>query len=128
MGSNTQDWEVFGDISRFCDKIKNTEITRGQPLTDCSNWPKTHKGPNDGACAACHFFRNDCEEECREDPNNSINFAVDLADVVPEGETRTISFSACEDAMRTEKGGCMYGGENTHGSFWYKIDPNPGSC
>ena len=45
-----------------------------------------------------------------------------------EGAVQGISEEACIEALDIEVGGCDHGSEQTHGDFWFRIDPNDGPC
>ena len=45
-----------------------------------------------------------------------------------DGAAQGISEAACTEALNIEVGGCEHGSEQKHGDFWFRIDPNDGSC
>jgi hypothetical protein len=45
-----------------------------------------------------------------------------------EGVAKGLSYEECYQSFEIERTACSHGSEQVHGSFWYRIDPNDGSC
>lgn len=147
-GTQDLDQEVMNDINTVCNIVAGKTFKKGDPpFTHCSEWKVTVE-PDD----TCY---ENCEAGCEATGSNPANRAGDLSAGLcgsqcdpdcggprvgtmshisweikhnnDDAET-VMSFDACNKAFLTELGGCSTGSEQNHDGFFYKIDPNAGTC
>ncbi len=58
--------------------------------------------------------------------HNNLHVDVTLRNI--GSGTNILSYVQCLLDVATEINGCSHGSEQNHGNFWYKLDPNDGSC
>ena len=146
----TDNSEVSLDITTTCLMASGRVLKPGEVWTRCSEWAETTSGDCEGDCIdSCNSSSTfpgstaladqlsaglctaSCPSRCKgvvntvkETGTNRIDWAIRN-----DGSSdATIDFQACSDALNTELGGCDSGSEQSHGGFWYRIDPNEGKC
>ena len=146
----TDNSEVSLDITKTCLMASGHVLKTGGVWTRCSEWAQTTSGDCEGDCSdSCNSLSTfpgstaladqmsaglctaSCSSRCKGVVNTgkeTITNCIDWA-IKNEGSSdATIDFQACSDALNAELGGCDSGSEHSHGSFWYRIDPNAGIC
>lgn len=141
-GDETDTQEVVNDINTTCQLADGVVLAPGASWTHCSEWAFSRYNDcweecedgcaamassgargAEGAAATCSAG---CDPNCggRETGTNHIYW-----EIKNEGSAdATITWGACNAALNTELGGCSTGSEQSHDGFWYRIDPNDGSC
>jgi hypothetical protein len=146
----TDNSEVSLDITSTCSMASGYVLKPGEVWTRCSEWVTSTTSDCEGSCidsctpsstfpgstaladqmssglcvASCPYRCSGKRPIVTEAGTNRIDWAIKN-----EGSTdATIDFQACSDALNTEIAGCDSGSEQSHGGFWYRIDPNEGKC
>lgn len=147
---HTPNSEVSLDITSTCSMAAGRVLKPGEVWTRCSEWAATTSGDCIGDCidsctppstfpgstaladqmsagictASCPSRCSGVVDKVESTGTNRIDWAIKN-----EGSAdATIDFQKCSDALNTEVGGCDSGSEQSHDEFWYRIDPNEGSC
>lgn len=145
-GKQDLDQEVKNDISTTCQMVDGATFKKGDgPFTHCSEWEVTEE-PDDScfydcqkACGAVGFIpgpgalvgavcSEGCDPNCGGPPLGSMNhLSWEIKHANGDDET-VLTYDACVKAFEKELGGCSTGSEQNHDGFFYKIDPNAGTC
>jgi hypothetical protein len=131
--------EVKNDINTTCRFLNGKVFKSGEaPYRACTNWAKTF-ADNEGCFQQCidgcsalpkeyaqGLCKAGCNDNCERKPSgfNRINWEVKLE----KGSQKTMTYDICKNAFEKESGACQHGSEQVHDDFWFRIDPNAGSC
>jgi len=146
----TDNAEVALDITTTCQMASGTILKPGEVWTRCSEWATATSDDCEGSCIdsctpsstfpgstaladqmSSALCVASCPSRCKDSGPLVVEHGTNRIDwaIKNEGSAdTTINFQACKDALSTEIGGCDSGSEQSHGGFWYRIDPNKGTC
>lgn len=130
--------EVRNDIATTCGMVNGRTFGPGEEFNHCSQWAIT--GSDSGNCYqecldGCgnlpkEYGQGLCKGGCSQDCGGSSggNRHIDWAIKNTSDGDRVMTWEICSAAFNTEVDGCKQGSEQTHGDFWYRIDPNSNGC
>ncbi|KAH7372188.1 hypothetical protein BKA64DRAFT_649389 [Cadophora sp. MPI-SDFR-AT-0126] len=136
--SDLRGGEVRADISTTCNMVNGKTFGPGEEFNLCSQWAIT--ASDDANCFSecidgCSALPEEvsqglCKGGCSQDCGGPVggNRHIDWAIRNTSGGEKVMTWQMCNDAFNTEVDGCKQGSEQTHGDFWYRIDPNNGGC